>query len=594
MASSPGFKTIPVSSFSLSSSVNSKPRGVSLGMTGMNPLQASHDDEPYQSKSLANTDNPSLSKANGGVIGSEGRSISTSSSSSKLRSIETVLEEIPIGMFHWRLLFLCGISFCADAMEVTLLAFMSTCAGVEWDLTDGQMASITSAVFLGQFVGGLFWGTFADIYGRRKSFLLTITIISGAGILSGFSPNYVFLLLMRGIVGFGVGGLTVPFDLLAEFIPAEVRGEYLMKMEYFWTMGSLFVAGMAWICLTQYGWRTLTFISAVPVCIASIISYYFLPESPRWLLETGRTKEAEKILKEAIIFNGAVHLEDALDFTLMPHSTSTSSEETVEDGGIVVVEDVPAQQMNGICQLFSTQYKLYQNLLKPENISYSLPLWASWFAFGFAYYGVILFVSRLYNSGSDLSHLVCDFNFPPIFYNAASEGVGLLISIQVIDTWGRPKLMLIAYTLAAVTALLMGIETTATGILVVGCLARASAMSANCTTWVITPELYKTDVRATGHASCNAFTRIGGFLVPFVVQSKLTNLTVGVILACVNIIGITMSFVLPNMKGRDIDDPDRDMVTGERIVDQSVYFLFNGAPRAFLQKLLGKTCIKQV
>jgi len=239
MASSPGFSAIPVSSSSTSE------RGSVISMTGINPLRAgAHDSESYQAQSL-----PGVSSHGS----SQEPSISASSSSSlKMKSIEIVLEEMPVGMFHWRLLFLCGLSFCADAMEVTLLAFMSTCAGVEWDLTDGQMASITSAVFLGQFVGGVFWGSYADIYGRRKSFLLTITIISLAGILSGFSPNYPFLLFMRAIVGFGVGGLTVPFDLLAEFIPTSVRGEYLMKMEYFWTFGSLFVAGMAWICLTTY------------------------------------------------------------------------------------------------------------------------------------------------------------------------------------------------------------------------------------------------------------------------------------------------------------------------------------------------------
>jgi hypothetical protein len=31
----------------------------------------------------------------------------------------------------------------ADAMEVSLLAFISTCADQDWDLTDSQVASIT-------------------------------------------------------------------------------------------------------------------------------------------------------------------------------------------------------------------------------------------------------------------------------------------------------------------------------------------------------------------------------------------------------------------------------------------------------------------
>eukprot|EP00605_Chrysophyceae_sp_TOSAG23-4_P001840 GSChrysophyteH1.ASY1.ANO1.2032.1 assembled CDS len=470
--------------------------------------------------------------------------IGVSEHSVSAETLDHVIEGLRIGKFHFQLLTLCGLSFMSDAMEVTLLAFLSICAGVEWNLADSQIASITSAVFAGQIIGGLFWGPFADIYGRRKS------------LASGFSPNYTFLLAMRMIVGFGVGGLTVPFDLLAEFIPARVRGEYCLKMSYFWTLGSIFVAGMAWLILTHMGWRALTISSCIPVMFTLIISFFFLPESPRWLLEQGRVNEAEDVLQQAMRINK-------------------------EDNAHISVKLKP----------LTHHFKLYLNLLKAEHIGYSMPLWAAWFTFGFCYYGVILLISRMYNSGSDLSNLVCDFNYAPIFINASAELVGLFSSIQVIDSWGRPKVMFITYGLSAVTALFIGVKNTSTGILVVGCLARAAAVAANCTTWVCTPELYKTDVRATGHASCNAWTRVGAFIVPFVVQSKLSTFTVGCIIGGVNCIGVVVSLLVPSMIGRDIDNPDYDIASGEK-VNPLDYFLFGGAPREFFRSFLPRACIK--
>ena len=157
-------------------------------------------------------------------------------------TLDHVIENLEPGKFQMRLRLLCGLAFMADAMEVNLLAFMSVCAGAEWGLGDSQVASITSAVFAGEFIGGIFFGPVADIYGRRTSFLWTATLISIAGFLSGPSPNYQFLIAMRMIVGFGVGGLTVPYDLLAEFSPSKIRGEYLLKMSYFWTFGSMFIS----------------------------------------------------------------------------------------------------------------------------------------------------------------------------------------------------------------------------------------------------------------------------------------------------------------------------------------------------------------
>jgi hypothetical protein len=41
----------------------------------------------------------------------------------------------------------------------------------------------------------------------------------------------------RAIVGFGVGGAVVPFDLLAEFLPNKHRGTFLIYIEGFWTIG---------------------------------------------------------------------------------------------------------------------------------------------------------------------------------------------------------------------------------------------------------------------------------------------------------------------------------------------------------------------
>ena len=63
----------------------------------------------------------------------------------------------------------------------------------------------------------------ADVYGRRKAFLGSAAVISLAGFASGLSPDYSSLLALRSLVGFGLGGSSVPFDLLAEFCPPKER-----------------------------------------------------------------------------------------------------------------------------------------------------------------------------------------------------------------------------------------------------------------------------------------------------------------------------------------------------------------------------------
>jgi len=471
-------------------------------------------------------------------------------------SLDDTLDNIPVGKFHWQLLIMCGAVFMADAMEVNLLAFISMCAGAEWDLTITQVAAITSAVFAGEFFGGLFWGPISDRYGRRVGFILAVTVICIAGIFSGLSPNYPTLLVLRMICGFGVGGLTIPFDLLAEFLPKDCRGEFLMMMEYFWTLGSVFVAGAAWLFLDSVGWRGLTFITAIPVIIASIVSILVLPESPRWLMEQGQTAEAERVLIKAAERN-----ETPLpaNFTL---KADISSHHT------------PNGSANSLEGIFSNMFNSYKDLVKSENIGYSYELWTLWFCFGLTYYGVILFVSRIYaeDGDDDGDDLKCEFDYQSIFINACAEFVGIFLTLFVVDRWGRPKTMFVTFGIAAVGSLLMGIPASYAFVFTVGLFARAAIVSANSTTWVATPELYKTELRGTGHASCNAATRVGGFLAPFIVDSNLNFTEVGVALFAFNMLATAVAPLLPNMVGLDLDNE----VSSEEMESR---FMFGGAVR---------------
>ena len=174
-------------------------------------------------------------------------------------------------------------------MEVSLLSFISTCAGQEFDLNDSQKASITSFVFGGELIGSVVWGQVADRFGRRFSYLIACSLISIGGFLSGVAPSYSWLLFFRALVGFGVGGLVVPFDLLAELMPSSHRGKFLLYIEFFWTFGSMYVNGVAWLSLSRTSWRVLSYITAAPVTLASILSYYYLPESPRYLMLKGKS-----------------------------------------------------------------------------------------------------------------------------------------------------------------------------------------------------------------------------------------------------------------------------------------------------------------
>lgn len=212
----------------------------------------------------------------------------------------------------------------------------------------------------------------------------------------------------------------------------------------------MFVAGLAWASLDQQGWRFLAYVTALPVLLASVVSYFYLPESPRWLLIKGRVAEAEEIVRAAAAVNG------------------------------IVME--PFKLINVNVDELSIKDASYLDLLRDkEAMRTSVPLWIVWAMFGFTYYGIILFVGRLYSTtdDDDSDDKKCSFDYSSIFINATAEVVGCTVGAIFIDRWGRVRSQTAFYLLAGLSVFLMGFENGATAVLVVGFLGRIGALAAS-------------------------------------------------------------------------------------------------------------------
>ena len=502
-----------------------------------------------------------------------------------LRDIDDVIGELEFNRFHYWLLLLCGMGFCVDAMEVVALSFINPCAGEEWDLSNQQIALITSVVFAGQVLGSFFWGPFADAYGRWKAYMYSVLILCISSWASGFAPSYNWLLLLRFIVGVGVGGNTVPFDIFAEFLPHKVRGRCLTYTNCFWTLGELYVTFTAYLLIGSYGWRGLVFATAVPVTIGGVLSYYILPESPRWLITQGRFAEAEQVVRDCAEFSstkpGPFTFEDPMARKERPPTSSMLSAEDGNGAGACAVGDVDSpegRKQNGaisIADALDHTYESYKEILLGANLRMTtLKVGTIWVCFGFAYYGIVLLITRMYegkvggesgaNGQEDLNlngNAVCSFDYGGIAFNTSAEIGGFILALITIDLLGRRGTQLWTYLASGGALVVMGSlpHETANTIVILGFVTRMTSMAASQTGWVMTPELYPTRVRATAHSLVNCLARLGALASPFLVVSKTDTLTVAFILGLVNVVAAVAAWSLPETAGEGIDKEDAIM-----------------------------------
>ncbi len=110
------------------------------------------------------------------------------------------------------------------------------------------------------------------------------------GALSALSPSLPYLLVLRFLVGIGIGGANIPYSLFSEFLPTARRGAGMLVNQMWWTLGAVTECGVAWQVLSgageDVGWRWLLLYSTLPI-VALYPLLWWLPESPRYLGQCG-------------------------------------------------------------------------------------------------------------------------------------------------------------------------------------------------------------------------------------------------------------------------------------------------------------------
>lgn len=461
---------------------------------------------------------------------------------SNLISIDHAIELLGFGRFQYMILVASGLCFAADGMQVILLTFLTPLLKEAWGLSNGQAAGLTSTLFAGAMLGTLILGPLADTIGRRPVFLLAATIISLAGLGTALAPNYGTVVAAIFLVGTGVGGLTVPFDILAEFLPAEGRGTNLLKIEYAWTVGVLYVVAVAYVLLQGReppAWRLLTCLCACPCVVSLVVGWCHVPESPRWLASKGRLDEAMRVLRKAAVANG--HADVALIF---PDTMALRSE--------------PEEKRATLSDLFQPRWR-----------EITLRLWGGWFGFAFAYYGTLLITTRVFSSAAQGDDDKVDhpesFDYSAIFVSSMAEFVGTTVAIVAVDRFGRIPSQVVSYALAGTLlcslCVLAEYGAPRWTLVALGFCARVCEMAATCITWVSTAEILTTEIRGTGHSAANAMARIGAFFCPFLVEGNTPLIQVGMAMLVVHAFTAFCVAKLPETKGRGlglVDDDDYD------------------------------------
>jgi SP family arabinose:H+ symporter-like MFS transporter len=185
----------------------------------------------------------------------------------------------------------------------------------QFALSNLQTEIAASSLLVGCLLGAAGASIIGDRYGRRRSLIASALLFAlssfGAALAStitSFSAARLF-----GGLAIGLASVLTPI-YIAEIAPSKNRGALVSLNQLAIVVGILSAYLVNWQVarLGESSWRWMLAAAAVP-SIAFLFGLLLIPESPRWLISTGRRDQGERILARIVGERSATQQVEAVE-----------------------------------------------------------------------------------------------------------------------------------------------------------------------------------------------------------------------------------------------------------------------------------------
>ena len=346
---------------------------------------------------------------------------------------------------------------------------------------------IDTFMICGFLFGSFIFGIMSDKIGRRHTILIAmVTMITGNLVCVAFDNQwgYGFPRMFGSAGEEGVFVLAFTMSLEYSGVREHIPGFYWVSYSTVLANGISipFAVGEAIPVFYAMGlkkWKV--FQAAVSASMAfALITWFLLPESPRWLITQGKYDQVKKMMEKAAARNKVKLSPDVF-----------SSKET-EKG-----EEESHMPIYGLKDIF-----------RPSQLRITLVMFICWPVVTLLYYGLSLSADKIHMTDNFyLSFiLVCLVEIPPY-----------ILLPFVIDMWGRKPLFAVTQLvpgLCCIAAAFITPGTAGYAILALG--AKMGASAAFNVTFMYTAQLYPTSIRNSSVGICSTVARFGAMMAPWV------------------------------------------------------------------------------
>jgi MFS family permease len=393
---------------------------------------------------------------------------------------------------------------------------------------------MVSIIFFGLLAGTILGGFLCDRYGRRMPVLVTYGGITVFLVASLMSPDILLLMGAKFMLGVSLGfGVPAANAIVCESCPSSHRSNvYSMTMVLF-SLGQMYSAIVIWSMSPELDhdslhWRMMLGLSTLMPLVLFAFSYFFLLESPHWLLAQQRYSEAKEVVWKMASYKGTVPEDIFEELTASLVSPPLSPEqmqalpEEEQDSRMCCS---PAQRkeiwtvLDGVGSALKEDFGRFGHLFNQKFFTTTCLMSFISFVSNFAYYGMIYGLPDTLKKEQPENSKELWSPAANVFFSAVFEIPGVFIAILLGTTVGRKMNMTISFgcttlALAAVIKVLHKGDMEGFGLVAVFCV-KLFIASVFIVVYLYLLECYPTKFRATGLAFCMVIGRTGAFACPF-------------------------------------------------------------------------------
>ena len=400
------------------------------------------------------------------------------------------LDRLALSAFHRRTAALLAYVFFFELGDLNSFAYAAPALRQQWQLSIQTIATITSASFVGMFVGAMTAGTLSDHVGRKRALLLTTVWYSSMSLLNACAWSVPSLFAARLLTGVGLSGMTVvAMTYIGEMFPSRVRGAFQARILMFGLIGIPATAYVARFTVphADWGWRAVFVWGALAIFFPFFAR--LLEESPRWLERRGRGDEAEEVLarieRESPPVNGAVE------------AGSLPTRQTNLDAGSIGIK----------------------GLLRSGAGGRALLLISVWFCQTLGFYGFNAWVPTLLAEQG--------FSIMRTLEQSSAISIGAVpgawVASKIADRWERKYLIAAVAVLVGTFGMIYGLSFNTWVIVVFGFLVAMSQQVFAPMLYAYTAECFPTNARNTGAGLSYGIGRLGNAIGPLIVAFLFTT-----------------------------------------------------------------------